>query len=139
MISQIVAGLATIALAASPACEAKESKPDKPRGNPPAALNHVLVNNGSLKITKRFHPTIRATAPTKSCTYWLYYDIPNPTPTNDVVEVMRVHETKGILIVNLGTKYGFTYTDNKTGELVIKRHTRPTKFVSKGCGPWRKK
>jgi hypothetical protein len=135
VISQIVAGLATIALAASPACEAKKQE----HKGQPASLNNILVNNGSLAITKKFHPTIRATSPTKSCTYWLYYDIPNPTPNNDVVEVLRVHETKGILTVNLGTKYGFTYTDNKTGKLVIKRHSRPTRFVTKGCGNWRKK
>lgn len=135
MISQIVAGLATIALAASPACEAKKQEH---RGQP-APLNKILVNNGSLAITKKFHPTIRATAPTKSCTYWLYYDIPNPTPSNDVVEVVRVRAPKGILVVNLGERFDFVYTSNTTGKAVVKTHTRATKFTTKGCGNWRKK
>jgi hypothetical protein len=130
MITQIIAGISMVVLAAAGGCGGEGGKAHE-------ATKPVITKSGDYRITDKFHPKITIRKGTPDCEYWVLWDIPNGVAGADAVQLFHKATTNRTWI-NLNTKYSFTYPDPRSGKTITKRGIRGTTFVTKGCGPWYK-
>ena len=134
-ITSLIKMAGAVALAISMTTGATTSECDAERAR--SAATPVITKSGDYDISTLKHKNLHATKPTKDCEYWVLYDIPDPRPGYDAVELQHV-TTSQPTSVNLNKRYSFTYTDAK-GKRQWPKNVRATTFVTKGCGPWYKK
>lgn len=142
MIGQIVAVIATIALAAAGGCSPKTTAPRDDSTIKPGTKKvspYVVGPTGIVRITDKFHPRIKMTkGGSKGCRWMIYYAIPNPKDGYDKVVLAKGNPGYGIDGVDLGKKYKFHYTNTITRERVKKR-ARGTHFETTECSTWRRR
>jgi len=134
VISQILAGLSAIALAAAGSCGPETGKePAQEAGTP--VISSI---NGEHRITKKLWRDVQTKPLTRTCTVWILWDIPNGKPGYDAVELAQKTYHQGVVKLDLGKRYDFSYTDPSTRNKVFKKRTRATALITKGCPAWYK-
>jgi hypothetical protein len=136
VISQILAGLSAVALAAAGGCGPETGKKPAQDATKPV----ISSANGEHRITERLHRKVRTKGEiSKPCKVWILWDIPNGKRGYDAVELGVKSYGKGAEItLDLGKKYDFNYTDPETRRKVYKKRTRATTLVTSGCPEWYK-